>query len=144
MNRIENEGQQLFIMQETASKCLINYDLSMGTFNLQIDGIWYEDLPFKMSEGTDRTLQATISVNGAEILNGLMEYPFTETNFGVQISQKIKLQDNRINEIEIKELNCESEVANSLFDYLASQNRSDRLEVLTIDKMNPIIQELDE
>lgn len=40
-----------------------------------------------MTEGTDRTLQATIKVNEAEIIDGIMKFPFSESNFEKQITQ---------------------------------------------------------
>ena len=48
-----------------------------------------------------------------------------------------------INLVEIKGLNCENEVADFLFDFFASKNRLGRLEELTIDKINPVIDKLD-
>ena len=94
-----------------------------------------------MTEGTDRTLQATIKVNEEEIIDGIMKFPFSEENFKKQIMQKIRLDQTEyfFDIVEIKALNCESEVANNLFDFFASKNRSYYLEELTIDKMNPII-----
>ena len=52
---------------------MLKYDLTMGTFNLAIDGIWYEDLPFKMTEGTDRTLSATININETTRINSFFQ-----------------------------------------------------------------------
>ena len=74
LNKANEKKPYIFIIIKNGEgyKCSVEYNSELQNFNISIDEIMYENLPFKVVKGIESTLYARIKLNEVEILDGLM------------------------------------------------------------------------
>ena len=74
LNKANEKKPYIFIITKNGEgyKCSVEYNSELQNFNISIDEIMYENLPFKVVKGIESTLYARIKLNEVEILDGLM------------------------------------------------------------------------